>query len=65
VGTTTAPLPVLASVTFSYARTYAYDLLAQSERITASSCDAAMDAHRDGRFLEGHVPELIHVVRID
>ena len=34
----------------SYFHTYAYDLLAQNERITASSCDAAITAHRDGRL---------------
>lgn len=32
----------------SYFHTYAYDLLATNERITASSCDAAIRAHRDG-----------------
>jgi nucleoside-diphosphate-sugar epimerase len=31
----------------SYFHTYAYDLLAQNERIIASSCDAAISAHRD------------------
>ncbi len=34
----------------SYFHTYAYDLLATNERITASSCDAAIAAHRDGRL---------------
>ena len=34
----------------SYFHTYAYDLLATNERITASSCDAAIKAHRDGRL---------------
>ncbi len=34
----------------SYFHTYAYDLLATNERITAASCDAAIAAHRDGRL---------------
>jgi nucleoside-diphosphate-sugar epimerase len=34
----------------SYFHAYAYDLLATNERITASSCDAAIAAHRDGRL---------------
>jgi nucleoside-diphosphate-sugar epimerase len=34
----------------SYFHTYAYDLLAQNERIIASSCDAAIAAHREGRL---------------
>jgi UDP-glucose 4-epimerase len=34
----------------SYFHTYAYDLLAQNERIIASSCDAAIAAHRKGRL---------------
>ena len=34
----------------SYFHTYAYDLLATNERITASSCDAAISAHQDGRL---------------
>ena len=34
----------------SYFHTYAYDLLATNERITAASCDAAIKAHRDGRL---------------
>jgi len=34
----------------SYFHTYAYDLLATNERITASSCDAAIKANRDGRL---------------
>ena len=34
----------------SYFHTYAYDLLATNERILASSCDAAITAHRDGRL---------------
>ena len=34
----------------SYFHTYAYDLLATNERITASSCDAAIEAHRKGRL---------------
>lgn len=32
----------------SYFHTYAYDLLATNERIIASTCDAAIRAHRDG-----------------
>ncbi len=32
----------------SYFHTYAYDLLATNERIIASSCDAAIRAHREG-----------------
>jgi UDP-glucose 4-epimerase len=32
----------------SYFHAYAYDLLATNERIMASSCDAAIKAHRDG-----------------
>ncbi len=31
----------------SYFHTFAYDLLASNERIMASSCDAAIAAHRD------------------
>ena len=34
----------------SYFHAYAYDLLAANERIIASSCDAALAAHRDGRL---------------
>ena len=34
----------------SYFHTYAYDLLAANERISAASCDAAIAAHRDGRL---------------
>ncbi len=34
----------------SYFHTYAYDLLASNERITASSCDAAIEAHQSGRL---------------
>jgi UDP-glucose 4-epimerase len=34
----------------SYFHTYAYDLLATNERITAASCDAAIDAHQNGRL---------------
>ena len=34
----------------SYFHTYAYDLLATNERITAASCDAAIAAHADGRL---------------
>jgi len=34
----------------SYFHTYAYDLLATNERIIASSCDAAIRAHRQGRL---------------
>jgi UDP-glucose 4-epimerase len=36
----------------SYFHTYAYDLLAQNERIIASTCDAAIAAVRDGRPLQ-------------
>jgi UDP-glucose 4-epimerase len=32
----------------AYFHTYAYDLLAANERITAAACDAAISAHRDG-----------------
>ena len=32
----------------SYFHTYAYDLLATNERIIASSCDAAIKAHKEG-----------------
>jgi UDP-glucose 4-epimerase len=32
----------------SYFHTYAYDLLATNDRITAATCDAAIDAHRKG-----------------
>jgi len=32
----------------SYFHTYAYDLLATNERITAAACDAAIEAHRAG-----------------
>jgi UDP-glucose 4-epimerase len=34
----------------SYFHTYAYDLLATNERITAASCDAAIRAHRGGKL---------------
>src|ERR1700712_1569341 len=34
----------------SYFHAFAYDLLATNERIMASSCDAAIAAHRDGRL---------------
>ncbi len=34
----------------SYFHTYAYDLLATNERIMASTCDAAIAAHRKGRL---------------
>jgi nucleoside-diphosphate-sugar epimerase len=34
----------------SYFHTYAYDLLATNERIIASSCDAAIRAHDEGRL---------------
>src|ERR1700685_3105752 len=34
----------------SYFHTYAYDLLATNERITAASCDAAIKAHRQGKL---------------
>ena len=34
----------------SYFHTYAYDLLAANERITAASCDAAIAAHASGRL---------------
>ncbi len=34
----------------SYFHTYAYDLLAANERIIASSCDAAINAHANGRL---------------
>jgi UDP-glucose 4-epimerase len=34
----------------TYFHTYAYDLLATNERITAASCDAAIQAHRAGRL---------------
>jgi UDP-glucose 4-epimerase len=34
----------------SYFHTYAYDLLATNERILAASCDAAIDAYRNGRL---------------
>jgi nucleoside-diphosphate-sugar epimerase len=36
----------------SYFHTYAYDLLAQNERIIASSCDAAIAAKKSGARLE-------------
>jgi UDP-glucose 4-epimerase len=34
----------------SYFHTFAYDLLATNERIMASSCDAAITAHREGKL---------------
>lgn len=34
----------------SYFHTFAYDLLATNERIIASTCDAALKAHRTGRL---------------
>jgi nucleoside-diphosphate-sugar epimerase len=36
----------------SYFHTYAYDLLATNERIIAASCDAAIDAHRNGALIK-------------
>ncbi len=40
----------------TYFHTYAYDLLAQNERIIASTCDAAIKAHAQRRAAEGHLP---------
>jgi UDP-glucose 4-epimerase len=34
----------------SYFHAYAYDLLANNERIIATACDAAIDAHRNGQL---------------
>jgi UDP-glucose 4-epimerase len=34
----------------SYFHAFAYDLLATNERIIAATCDAAIDAHREGRL---------------
>ncbi len=34
----------------SYFHAYAYDLLATNERIMAAQCDAAIEAHREGRL---------------
>src|SRR6266567_5384106 len=34
----------------SYFHTYAYDLLANNERIIAACCDAAIKAHKEGRL---------------
>ena len=34
----------------SYFHAYAYDLLATNERIMAATCDAAIEAHRQGRL---------------
>jgi nucleoside-diphosphate-sugar epimerase len=34
----------------SYFHAYPYDLLATNERITAAACDAAIQAHREGRL---------------
>ncbi len=34
----------------SYFHAYAYDLLATNERIMASQCDAAIEAHRSGKL---------------
>jgi nucleoside-diphosphate-sugar epimerase len=34
----------------SYFHTYPYDLLAENERIIASTCDAAIKAHKNGRL---------------
>ena len=49
----------------SYFHTYAYDLLATNERIIAASCDAAIEAHRQSRLQEGHLPVLVDGLRID
>jgi len=43
----------------SYFHTYAYDLLATNERITAASCDAAIAAHQNG-----HLSQLVHGLRV-
>lgn len=34
----------------SYFHEYAYDLIAENERITAAACDSAIQAHRQGRL---------------
>ena len=34
----------------SYFHSYAYDLLADNERIMANTCDAAIDAHKNGKL---------------
>ena len=49
----------------SYFHTYAYDLLATNERIIAASCDAAIEAHRAPVAAKGHLPLLLHGLRID
>ena len=46
----------------SYFHTYAYDLLATNERIIASQCDAAIEAHRSGQAAEGHLPVQLSMV---
>ena len=37
----------------SYFHTYAYDLLANNERIMAASCDAAIEAHKNAKLQKG------------
>jgi nucleoside-diphosphate-sugar epimerase len=36
----------------SYFHSYAYDLLADNERIMANTCDAAIDAHKNGNLVK-------------
>ena len=49
----------------SYFHAYAYDLLATNERIMASQCDAAIEAHRSGQAEEGHLPVQLDGLRVD
>ena len=46
-----------------YFHEYAYDLLAENERITAATFDAAIEAHREQPAAEDHGPQLDHGVR--
>ena len=48
----------------SYFHTYAYDLLATNERITAASCDAAIEAHKKRTPAEGHLSQFLHGLRV-
>ena len=48
----------------SYFHEFAYDLLAENERILASTFDAAIAAHRDGHLKKIVVIELVDGLRV-
>ena len=49
----------------SYFHAYAYDLLATNERIMAAQCDAAIDAHREGRLKKVTYLSQLDGLRVD